>query len=172
MKPTSDAHVPLVFVDTNAFYPARLADLILSSIDDGLFELCVSDHLLDEVEQVLVDHKGLPADKARVFRDAVGANALIVIPRRQYEQLTDQLVGPDADDLHHLAAAIVGGVDFILTDNKADFLKTSVPADVTLRQIVSPDEFFARLLHAGATPVLRRSLAGPPHPDAKTAAPQ
>ena len=45
-----DAHVPLVFVDTNALYPVRLADRILSSIDDGLFELCVSDHLLAEIE--------------------------------------------------------------------------------------------------------------------------
>lgn len=138
-----------MFVDTNALYPVRLADLILSSSDDGLFELCVSDHLLDEVERVLVDHKGLPADKAKIFRDAVEANAQSVIRPGQYEQLTAQLVGPDADDLHHLAAAITGGADFIITENTRDFLKAVIPADVTLPTIVSPDEFFVRLLRDG-----------------------
>lgn len=117
MKTALDAHIPLVFVDTNAFYPVRLADLILSSIDDGLFKLCVSDHLLAEVERVLVDHKGLPADKAKIFRDAIEANALSVLRAGQYEPLADQLAGPDADDLHHLAAAITGGADFIITEN-------------------------------------------------------
>ena len=144
-----DDHVPLVFVDTNAFYPVRLADLILSSIDDGLFDLCVSDHLLAEIERVLVDHKGLPADKARVFRNAVEANAFTVMRAGQYEPLTEQLAGRDTDDLHHLAAAIAGGADFIITENTADFLTAHVPDDVTPPAIVTPDEFFAQLLHAG-----------------------
>lgn len=122
-----DAHVPLVFVDTNAFYPVRLADLILSSVDDGLFELCVSDHLLAEIERVLISHKGLSADKAKIFRDAVQANALSVMRARQYEPLTEQLAGPDTDDLHHLAAAIAGGTDFIITENTADFLTARAP---------------------------------------------
>jgi len=51
-----------VFVDTNVLYPVRLADLVLSSVDDGLFDLCTSDHLLEEVERVLVNAKGLPVD--------------------------------------------------------------------------------------------------------------
>ena len=149
MNARLDAHVPLVFVDTNAFYPVRLADLILSSIDDGLFELCVSDHLLAEIERVLIDHKGLSADKAKIFRDAVEANALSVIRAEQYEPLTEQLAGPDTDDLHHLAAAITGGADFIITENTADFLTAHVPDEVTPPQIVTPDEFFAQLLRDG-----------------------
>lgn len=98
-----------MFVDTNVFYPVRLADLILSSVDDGLFELCVSDHLLAEIERVLIDHKGLSADKAKIFREAVEANALSVMRAGQYELFTEQLAGPDTDDMHHLAAAITGG---------------------------------------------------------------
>ena len=63
----------------------RLADLILSSVDDGLFELCVSDHLLAEIERVLIDHKGLPADKAKIFREAVEANASSVMRAGEYD---------------------------------------------------------------------------------------
>ena len=149
MNAALDAHVPLVFVDTNALYPVRLADLILSSIDDGLFELCVSDHLLAEVERVLIDYTGLLADKAKIFRDAVEANAVKVMRAAEYEQLTDRLIGPDADDLFHLAAAIAGGADFIVTENTADFLKADVPDGVVRPEIVTPDEFFARLLLGG-----------------------
>ena len=138
-----------MFVDTNALYPVRLADLILSSVDDGLFELCVSDHLLAEVERVLVHYKGLPADKAKIFRDAVEANAVSVMCAGQYKELTEQLVGPDADDLHHLAAAIAGGADFIITENTGDFLAAEVPEGVTPPEIVTPDEFFTRLLLSG-----------------------
>jgi len=144
-----DAHVPLVFVDTNVFYPVRLADLFLSSVDDGLFELCVSDHLLAEIERVLIDHKGLPADKAKIFREAVEANASSVMRAGEYELLTEQLAGTDTDDLHHLAAAITGGADFIITQNIADFLTAHAPDDVTPPAIVTPDEFFAQLLAAG-----------------------
>jgi hypothetical protein len=75
LSTTPPGDIPLVFVDTNVFFPVRLADLVLSSVDDGLIELCVSDRLLDEIEYVLAHDKGLPADKARAFRDAVAANA-------------------------------------------------------------------------------------------------
>ena len=99
-------------------------------VDDGLFELCVSDHLLAEIERVLIDHKGLSADKAKIFRDAVQANALSVMRAGQYELLTEQLAGPDTDDLHHLAAAITGGADFIITENTTDFLTDTFEDDV------------------------------------------
>lgn len=149
MNSPLDEHVPLVFVDTNAFYPVRLADLILSSVDDGLFELCVSDHLLDEVEHVLVNSKGLPPDKAKTFRDAVEANAARVIHTAQYEPLAQKLDGSDADDLYHLAAAIEAGADFIVTDNTHDFITARVPDGTETPKIVTPDELFSWLLLSG-----------------------
>ena len=109
----------------------------------------MSDHLLAEVERVLIEHKHLSANKAKIFRDAMEANALCVMRAGQYEPLTEQLTGPDTDDLHHLAAAISGGADFIVTENTADFLTAHVPDEVTPPAIVTPDEFYARLLHAG-----------------------
>lgn len=143
------AHVPLVFVDTNVFYPVRLADLILSSVDDGLFELCVSEHLLAEVERVLVDYKRLPANKAKIFRDAVEANTARLMRTAEYEHLTEQFVGPDADDLRHLCAAIAGGADFLITENTADFATAGIPDGLTPVEIVTPDQFFVRLVRSG-----------------------
>jgi hypothetical protein len=64
--------IPLVFVDSNVLYPVRLADRVLSSVDDRVFEICVSEDLLDEIERVLIKSKGLVASKAKTFRDAVG----------------------------------------------------------------------------------------------------
>ena len=67
----------------------------------------------------------------------------------QYEPLADQLAGSDAHDLHHVAAAIAGCADFIITENTADFLAAVLPDGVTPPAIVTPDEFFARLLRVG-----------------------
>ncbi|HUR48564.1 MAG TPA: hypothetical protein VMY88_03405 [Acidimicrobiales bacterium] len=52
-----------VFVDTATLYPVSLADLILRLADFGMFELLWSDHLMAEVERVLVDYKGLAVER-------------------------------------------------------------------------------------------------------------
>ena len=74
--------IPLVFLDSSVLYPVRLADLVLSSVDDGLLEVCVSDDLLIEIERVLIEAKGLAAEKAKVFTNAVSLNAAHVAPKR------------------------------------------------------------------------------------------
>ena len=45
-----------LFIDSNILYPIRLADLVLWSVDDGLFEV---EDLLNEIERVLIDTKGV-----------------------------------------------------------------------------------------------------------------
>lgn len=149
MTPPVEQRIPLVFVDSNVFYPVRLADVVLSSVDDGLFDLCVSDHLLDEIERVLVAEKGLPADKAQVFRDAVQANAAVHVDEAQYAALRLQLLGPDPDDLWHLAAAIVAGADVIMTANVRDFVNAQVPPEYRPVEVMTADEFFDRLALEG-----------------------
>jgi hypothetical protein len=53
-----------VFVDTATLYPVSLADLVLRLAEFGMFDLVWSDHLLLEVERVLVEYKGLPVERA------------------------------------------------------------------------------------------------------------
>ena len=65
----------LVFVDTNVWYPGVLADLVLRSVEIGLFDLAWTDESLTEVERVLVERKGLSAANAAVFGAQVRATA-------------------------------------------------------------------------------------------------
>ena len=123
MTSPAERTTPLVFVDTNVFYPVRLADLVLSCVDDGLLDLCVSDHLLNEIEHVLVERKGLSPAKAKIFRDAVASNATRTVLQADYEALAARLSGPDPYDLWHLAAAIEAGATVIVTGNITDFTR-------------------------------------------------
>lgn len=138
-----------MFVDTNVFYPVRLADLVLSCASDGLFDLCVSDDLGEEVERVLIEHKGLPVEKARTFWAAVEATANSRLKRAEYFPVREHLDGPDHDDLWHLAAAITVEADVILTSNTSDFEKAQVPDTLTCVSILGPDDFFVQLINDG-----------------------
>lgn len=68
---------------------------MLSCVGDGLFDLCVSDQLLDEIERVLIDVKGLSREKARTFRSAVLASAATIVTTVQCDSIRDQLDGPE-----------------------------------------------------------------------------
>lgn len=140
------SRIRLVLVDTNVLFPVRLADLVLSSAADGLFDLCVSDDLLDEIERVLVARKGLEADKAGVFREQVEAVACRAIRRAQYRPLAAKLSGPDPDDLLHLAAAVESGADAVMTWNLADFAGVKFPTVASQVEIETPDETFVGLI--------------------------
>lgn len=141
--------IPLVFLDSNVLYPVRLADLVLSSVDDGLLEVCVSDDPLIEIERVLIETKGLAAEKAKVFTNAVSSNAAHVAPKALYAELAAALTGPDPDDLLHLATAIQSGCDVLLTNNTRDFTKAVVPGGHRVPVVLTPDQFFGQLIAEG-----------------------
>lgn len=149
MTSPAERTTPLVFVDTNVFYPVRLADLVLSCVDDGLLDLCVSDHLLNEIEHVLVERKGLSPAKAKIFRDAVASNATRTVLQADYEALAARLSGPDPYDLWHLAAAIEAGATVIVTGNITDFTRARIPEGLVAPQIATPDQLFAKLIADG-----------------------
>ena len=127
----------------------RLADLVLSSVDDGLFEVCISDDLLTEIECVLIETKGHAAERVKVFTSAVSSNAACVAPNALYAELAAELIGPDPDDLLHLAAAIQSGCDVLLTNNTRDFIKAVVPEGHRVPVILTPDQFFRQLIAEG-----------------------
>jgi len=61
--------VERVFVDTNTLYPISITDLVLRLAEAVMFDLIWSDHLLAEVERVLVERKGLRLEAASYFCD-------------------------------------------------------------------------------------------------------
>lgn len=139
-----------VFVDTNVLYPVALADLYLSAAELALFEIAYSDDLLDELRRVLCDYKRLDQTKVDVFINQVTATFPGGrIRRSTYEAAIVGWSGPDPDDLVHLAAAVAGGVDVIVTANPRDFRRATPPPGVRRPRVQTPDEHFASLIAEG-----------------------
>ncbi len=139
-----------VFVDTNVLYPASLADLTLSAAEYGLFELVYSDHLLQEVERVLVNHKGLAPGNAQRFIDEICQTFPTGrIKATTYEGTVGSWTGPDDADLLHLAAAACSGAAVLVTNNTKDFERATPPVGVTKPTVMTADDFFCSLLDEG-----------------------
>jgi hypothetical protein len=146
----------LVFVDTNVWYPVVLADLVLRSVEIGLFDLAWTDESLAEVERVLVERKGLTAQHAAVFGAQVRATAPAGrIDPAAYQHLVAAMTGPDPGDHVHAAAARGARADVLLTSNVTDFPATDVgPAC----RVLHPSDLFGEL--ASTYPIeVRRVIA-------------
>lgn len=141
-----------MFVDTATLYPISLADLVLRLAELGVFELVWSDHLLAEVERILVEYKGLPVEKARYFcgciRDAFPSGR---VPPERYLPLVESRTGPDADDHVHSAAAIAGRANVILSADRRGF----PPQDTAPARRRAPDAYLTQLLRRYPDDVLR-----------------
>ncbi len=141
---------PRVFVDTNVLFPASLADLTLSASEYGLFELVYSDHLLTEIQRVLVDHKGLaPASAQRFIDEICETFPSGRLASSAYEGTAASWTGPDDPDLMHLAAAACSGAAVLVTNNTKDFEPAVPPAGVIKPTVMAADEFFCWLLDEG-----------------------
>jgi hypothetical protein len=132
-----------VFVDSATLYPISLADLVLRLAEIGMFEILWSDHLLVEIERVLVAKKGLSTHSAHYFcnciREAFPEGR---IGPAEYLPLLATRSGPDPDDHVHSAAAVAGGATVVLSADKIGF-----PArDIAPARRRNPDVFLTGLL--------------------------
>jgi PIN domain len=132
-----------IYPDTNTLYPISIADLILRLAEIGLISLAWTEYLLDEVERVLVDHKGLSGRAARYFCDCIRQTFPDGrLERASYEHLIDSRRGPDKDDHEHSAAVAAGNVDVVLTADRIGFPTT----DIFPARSERPDDYLADLL--------------------------
>ena len=116
-----------VFADTATLYPISLANLVLRLAELGMYDLLWSDHLLREVERVLVEYKGLTTERARYFCECI-SNAFPdgrVAPQ-EYLPLVATRTGPDPDDHVHSAAAVAGKATVMLSADKAGYPATDI----------------------------------------------
>ncbi len=135
---------------TNVLFPASLADLTLSAAEYGLFELVYSDHLLQEIQGVLVDHKGLaPANAQRFIDEICETFPTGRIKASTYESTAGSWTGPDDADLLHLAAAACSGAAVLVTNNTKDFEPATPPPGVIKPTVMTADKFFCSLLDEG-----------------------
>lgn len=132
-----------MFVDTATLYPVSLADLVLRLAELGMFELLWSDHLLGEVERVLVQYKGLAAEQAAYFCACIRrAFPEGRVAPDEYLSLVASRSGPDPDDHVHSAAAVAGRATVVLSADKKGY----PPADIAPARRRDPDAFLTELL--------------------------
>ncbi len=165
----SPVAIPTAFIDTNVYFPGRLADLLLSLAANGLFDLCTSEPHIDEVHRVLSEYRDSPPEVVDRFCDRLTTVAKHCVARARCEEVSAELAGPDRDDLLHLAAAIEATCDYVVTNNTTDFLEAVIGPDVHRPEVITPDEFVMRLIdHGDAEEVvatftrMQRRLTRPP----------
>ncbi|MEU9834689.1 PIN domain-containing protein [Streptosporangium sp. NPDC048047] len=155
-----------VFVDTNVLFPFSLMDLMLALAEDAVHTVVWSDHLLEEWERVIVRERHRSTHAAVRISTAIREFfADTRVDEDDYKHLLDQMDGPDLDDRHHMAAAIAGRAQTLVTWNLSDF-----PVSFLGRYgltVTDPDAYLCSLFgrHPGeVTGVLSRMAAGKRRP--------
>ena len=129
--------------DACVLYPQTLRDLLLNLARTGLFHARWTDLINAEWTRKLLEKNPGKAD--RVARTLALVNQSVEeCLISGYEDVIPTLQLPDSDDRHILAAAIVGGVDVIVTLNLDDFPPERLePFGIEAQH---PDMFVAHLI--------------------------
>lgn len=122
-----------------------ILDLILRCDERDLLRVVWSEDLLTELERVWVRQGARDAASARRITDSIRSTfADQEIRRSSYEQLIEEMPGPDPADHSHAAAAVALAPTVLLTANLMDF-PASLLADRGVT-VLSPDEYASELL--------------------------
>jgi excisionase family DNA binding protein len=114
--------VAKVFIDTNVLFPFSVMDLMLALSEDAIHEVMWTDDLLDEWERVIVREHRRSVDAAAAITATIREFfADTRIPAENYRSLVTEADGPDPDDNAHMAAAVAGQVETLVTWNEKDF---------------------------------------------------
>jgi len=140
------ASPPAVIFDANVLFPATLRDCLLNLCEAMLVTGYWSARILEETfESIAASRPDLTAEQLAGNRAAMerffeGARI------EGYERRMVDLRLPDPGDLHVLAAAIEGEVDYIVTRNTEDFPERTLAEHGLERR--SPDELVCELIDA------------------------
>lgn len=158
-------------LDANVLYPAPLRDLLMSLATRDLFVPIWTEIIFDEwMRNVLKNLPHISLERLERTKSLMLQNvpqALIT----GFEPLIPELLLPDPDDRHVLAAAIHAHADLIVTHNLKDF-----PNSVLERygvEAISPDPFVMKLVEDQPDQVLaalrkqRSRLKNPPSSQAE-----
>lgn len=134
-----------VLIDTCVLYPSILRSVLMGCAKAGLFEPLWSDRIIEEWRRA-ADRNGIGAEAgieiAMLTADWRGANVTVS------DGAEDDLVLPDHNDRHVMAAAIAGQADELLTANIGDFPTRVLGQYGVVRR--HPDEFLLELALANA----------------------
>jgi excisionase family DNA binding protein len=136
--------VARVFVDTNVLFPFSVMDLMLALTEDGIHDVMWTDALLDEWERVIVREQRRSPDAAAAITATIrDFFADTRIPSESYQSLVAEVDGPDPSDNIHMAAAVAGGVETLITWNERDFSCDFIRNSTV--SVVSPDDYLCAI---------------------------
>jgi predicted nucleic acid-binding protein len=136
--------VARVFIDTNVLFPFSVMDLMLALTEDGIHDVMWTDDLLDEWERVIVRERRRSLDAAAAITATIREFfADTCIPAESYRSLVAEVDGPDPDDNAHMAAAVSGQVEMLVTWNERDFNCDFMKSDAVA--VVNPDVYLCSL---------------------------
>lgn len=130
-------------IDANVFLRTWMTDPLLTFADYGAFEPLWSTAIMDEVREHLPEVWTHVSRRAQEMYVSSINKAYPYASVTGWERCLESLTLPDNDDRHVLAAAIVGGADFIVTMNLDDF-PTEALEKHGVRPI-HPDAFLLKL---------------------------
>ncbi|GGO39017.1 hypothetical protein GCM10008949_46470 [Deinococcus humi] len=158
---------PVALLDASVLYPSLIRNLLMHLATAGLIGARWTETIHDEwIRNLLEDRPDLSADRLQRTRQQMEA-AVPDATVRGYEVLIPDLILPDPDDRHVLAAAITAEAELLVTWNLKDF-PTSAVQRYGL-EVLSPDDLVTRLLvntpeeTKAAIEALRLSLRRPPY---------
>lgn len=139
--------------DACVLYPAPMRDLLMQLALTDLFRARWTNQIHDEwIRNVLKNRPDLTLQQLTRTKELMNSHVHDCLVTN-YEYLIPQLELPDSDDRHVLAAAIVGGVDKIVTTNLSDFPKSILGQyDIEAQH---PDDFISDLLDLKPSKVVR-----------------
>ena len=139
-----------VVLDTCVIYPPILRDTLFRATESGLFQLRLSDEIINELIRNYQKREGIDQQKlARLesqIREAFPdfANP----PPSLITCMTNQ-----EKDRHVLASAVLSGAKVLVTKNIKDFPPSSVvPYGI---EVQNPDEFLVHLYHLDQTEMIQ-----------------
>jgi predicted nucleic acid-binding protein len=142
-----------VFVDTNVLFPFSVMDVMLALTEDSVHEVLWTQALLAEWERVIVREQRRPAASAAAITAAIREYfADSEVFESAYTHLVARMPGDDPDDRVHMAAAVAGNAETIVTWNQADFPAEPLAAHGI--RVCTPDEYLSGLLDAWPDEVL------------------
>ena len=139
-------------LDACVLYPAPLRDLLMQMTVEGLYQARWTEQIHEEwIRNVLKARPDLTEAQLLRTRTLMNTHALDSLVEG-YETRIPQLVLPDLDDRHVLAAAIHSQAGVIVTFNEKDFPDEAMaPHGVVVE---APDAFLRNLIDLDAEAVL------------------
>lgn len=130
----------VVVLDACTLFPASLRDTLLIGAECNIYEIRLTDEILEEVRRNLA-HKRMSEENALKLVTTLKATFEEYIVTRHRALIESMPI--NKNDRHVLAAAVVSNADFIITQNLRHFPKHQLSRFGI--EALSPDEFLSDL---------------------------